>query len=286
MRLHLGAAVAGLLVIALSAGCASGDDEELPLPDKNIDQWVMPLDPFAFGDSTLTDFAQALLVKPCMEAGGFAYDVPWVDINAAPPATRSVTMRRLFNGSIASEWGYHEAPSNQPNAAQSGELNSTELTSDAQARLMSCLGEARKTVTAPDGVDQLPTSLSSAAWDATMADSAVLGAAERWRACMAPQGISDLPALPLDMPSPSLAEKFGLGGADVSSSASAEEIAVATADAACQESSGFHKTLYDTEWDKEVAALRDNADALVRAKKSNDERRAAALQVINAAGVS
>lgn len=285
-RRYAAAALAGLLAVALCSGCTSHEREALPLPEKNTDKWTMPLDPYGVGDATVTDYAEGLLVKPCMEASGFAYDVPWIDINAAPTGTGSVTGEHLFSESIASEWGYHVPPSNQPNAAQLGELSSAPLTSDAQARLSSCLDEARKTVPAPDGVDQIATSLSSAARDAAMADVTVLSAAEKWRECMAPQGISDLPALPLEMPSPSLAERFGLSSADLSSSPSAEEIAVATADAACQESSGFRQTLYDTEWDKQVVALRDNADALVRAKEKNDKRRAAALQVINAAGAS
>jgi hypothetical protein len=274
-------------VAALVASCGSGSNEQaVDLPAKNIDQWVMPLDAYAVGSATLFDYAENILVQPCMEEAGFAFDSPWVDLDADPPVTSTAAGRRIFDTEIAAQWGYHDAPSNQPNAAELAAANTEPLSDAAQAQFLSCLDSAREQVPLPSAQDQLAASLASAAWDATLADSSVLEAAERWRACMAPVGVSDLPDLPFDMPSASLSAEFGLDGDGVTTSPGARELEVAAADASCRESSGFRQTVYDLEWEKEASALQENADTLTRAQEHNDARRAAALKVVNEAGAA
>lgn len=79
----------------------------------------------------------------------------------------------------------------------------------------------------------------------------VRAAAQRWRKCMAPQGIADLPEEP--QMAQSVATKFGLGQPDgydtaTDTNVSAEEIKLAVADAKCREQSGYEQLVYDLQW--------------------------------------
>lgn len=102
-------------------------------------------------------------------------------------------------------------------------------------------------------------------------------AASQWRTCMAPQGIVDLPQEPWRSTSTgalpeSLVTRFDYRP---TGEASADEIAVATADAQCRESSGWTDLLYEATWDQEaafVAAHQTEVDTVVARNDSEAQR--------------
>jgi hypothetical protein len=84
-------------------------------------------------------------------------------------------------------------------------------------------------------------------------------AAARWRECMAPLGIIDLPSEPWDpdtRPPQSLQDRWGWESAG--DAASADEIQVATHDAQCRRDSGWFDTLYDESWNQEEAFIAEH----------------------------
>jgi hypothetical protein len=256
------------LSVALAAGC--GDDRSTTIDTSQFPNnrrlYAMPLDQIATDNVVLSDYAENLLVQPCMKNAGFAWPVPAVDPNAPPSATLNDAGRRLFNVDVAARFGYHRAPSNQPNAGQIGELNTRSLAARESASLKRCSGQARRRLPRPNA--RLVFSLSSAAYEAAQADAGVIKRATKWHACMAPRGVSDLPAAPTEMPSPSLGRRFGLdaGPGGRSSGPTPDEIGLATADARCRESSGYAQAFYAAERDRQLKLIGTNQDALSRVK--------------------
>ena len=92
------------------------------------------------------------------------------------------------------------------------------------------------------------------------------------------------------MPSKALEAEFGrtAGAADGATDdvvASAREIETATFDAACRDSSGWSEARYDAEWDRQVTAARENADALERILTENKKVEERALAVLAERGL-
>ena len=102
-------------------------------------------------------------------------------------------------------------------------------------------------------------------------------AAAQWRTCMAPQGIADLPQEPWateirrEMPE-SLQTRLNF---QLTGQPSADEIAVATADAQCRESSGWTSLLYEATWNQQaafIAAHKAEIDTVVANNDAEAER--------------
>jgi hypothetical protein len=269
------------LVIAASALTACGEDPaassgERPAFDGNRQLYALPLDRFGPIDVGVSAYAGNLLVKPCMEKSGYDWPIPAFDSTAAPGATWNSVGRRLFDPDIAAQYGYHIAPSNQPDDAGAAELNSRPLSPPEKKALDACFRSSQKQLPPPE--TELISSLGGAAYDAAKADGETLDSAERWRECMKPSGISDLPAVPSEMPSPSIARRFKLGSSG--STASPQEIQLAVADARCRESSGYAKHLYAVELDKQLDLISSNRDALDRVKAANARHHKKARSII------
>lgn len=278
---------AGLLL----SGCSvvSTSAAELDLPAKNVDQWVMPLDQYAPLESDITNanYAENLLVDTCMTEAGFEWDVPWKDISATSE-TRNAAGMRLFTVALAKKWGYHAAPSSDPNRAAQLQFakDHSQISEPTHDALLVCLGGIRKEHPILSGKTQAAFGLAGPIWEAASEDRAVLEAAAKWRACMLPAGLADLESDPKLMPSPSLLEKFGFGSGDgedpQTPKASPEELAIATMDAECRLSSGYTQAFYDAQWDRQVKVMAENQDDLVRAAAEIAKVRADALEVITA----
>lgn len=256
------AATATLCAITLS-GCSSTPEAQLDLPAKNVAQWTMPLDQYMAIDLREQDYAENLLVKPCMEGAGFAWPVPWRDASGSVSETYNDVNRRLFNQDIASRYGYHNAPDADVSASSWRKFvaATSDLSSAEEDQVTKCIFAARKKLprlspSAQDGI-----ALGQAATDAARDEPAVAKAEKEWRQCMQPKGISDLPGTPRKMPSESLQIRFNISS---SKAATAEEIDLAKFDADCRDKSGYVKTLYNAEWNQQVSSLRKNADQLQR----------------------
>jgi hypothetical protein len=268
---------AGLcIVVLLAAGALAscGDGESTAAADiqftKNQRRYALPLDRFSGKDDiVVSDYAQNLLVKPCMQKAGYQWPVPAIDVSVPSGATANSAGRRLFDIDIASQYGYRTAPSRQPNAAQTSALNSRALSAGEVKALQGCRTSAHRQLSPQPEGTELIGSLGIAAYEAAKADKGTLESASRWRSCMRPQGISDLPDAPSKMPSASLARRFGLTGDDRPTdegSASPAEIRVATADARCRASSGYAKVMYDEEVDQQLKLVARNREALDRTR--------------------
>jgi hypothetical protein len=271
-------AVLVALVLVL-AGCAPAQTP-IEFPDKDIDNWVLPLDRFMDSDDISSNYAETLLMGPCMTDAGYAWDVPYRDPYAANRATSSAVGIRIFNLDIAREYGYHSAPNVDPGAAAWKAWAYREIGDAEVEAIHRCIDEVRADqLPLLPGSAQLGNSSAAAAYDFATQDGRVQDTEHAWRECMAPLGIPDLPESAREMPSPWLANKLGYTG--TLGDPTAEEIRYATADATCREDSGYLQTFYDVLWEKEAQLVRDNADALLRIEGIVTEHREKVAQIIS-----
>ena len=288
-RLHVSAAI--LLVVAFTllvslSGCAIGKAISTPLPAKNIERWVNPLDSYVPMKSVASDYAEVLLNAKCMTAAGYDWQVPWRDLKGDNGPSWNSVDRRLFNVSLASKYGYHDGPPERSSTNPEWEAFAHKKISPAEdAALTRCIEHDRKRLPTLDGATaNLAMGYIGAAIDNAIQDGGVLTAMKKWKACMTPVGIVDLPDSPLRMPTESIRTRFGIDLSESASTgtASAEEITIAVADAACQDSSGFSKAFYNAEWDASVVLYKENADALAVAREAIEQHDAAVEAIIDA----
>lgn len=270
--------VAVVACVSLVSGCAATTRIELPHTD--LEHWVLPLDRFIDTSAEATNYAEILLMGPCMRKAGFAWNVPWTDPYFGSTATSSDAGLRIFSLEVAETYGYRTAPRLNTGAAAWTEWAYRDM-SDAEVEANHrCTEEVRQSeLPLLPGSSQLGNSLASAAWEATSADQAVVDAADSWRACLKPAGIPDLPATPREMPSNWLRDHLSL--TDAHSPPSVEEIRFATADAECREDSGYEEAFYNVLWDKEAVLVQDNADALMRIEAMVKKHRAKVDEIIS-----
>ncbi|MDQ2670851.1 MAG: hypothetical protein M3Y31_09485 [Gemmatimonadota bacterium] len=271
--------VGALAAVCLLAGCASSADQ-VTLPPRDIDRWVLPLDRFMDSDDISANYAETLLMGPCMNAAGFDWDVPYRDPYAANRATSSAVGIRIFTLEIAQEYGYHSAPNLDPGAAAWKAWAYREITVAEIDAIRECTEQVRaERLPLLPGSAQLGNSLAAAAYDAAEQEQTVQEAERAWRDCMAPLGIPDLPASARNMPSPWLANELGYTG--TLGEPTADEIRYAVADAICRDDSGYLETFYDVLWQKQAALVGDNADALLRIEGMVTEHREKVAQIIS-----
>jgi hypothetical protein len=264
----------GLLLVAASAAaiaaCGASESSSSSAtadsigfqPNRKV--YALPLDQLRAIDDGSVGYAIDLLIQDCMKDVGFTWPIPTFHPNVRPPATWNSTGRRLFDVGIATQYGYHLAPPTDAAAVQEAlALNSRTLSPDESRQARRCRSTAQRRISPPDS--RLVDSLAGAAYDAALADSDTVAAAGRWKSCMVPAGISDLPDMPNEMPAPSIAKRFHLGRAGT---ASPEEIEIATEDARCRETSGYASALYDGEVDQQLELFTKNRDALERTRSA------------------
>jgi hypothetical protein len=275
----------GLAATVVGAGCGGKSDSTSSTaksigfrPDRAV--YALPLDQIRAIDDGSIGYATNLLIRDCMQRDGFSWPIPAFDPNARPPATWNSTGRRLFDVRIAEQYGYHLALPPSTDGAEAQALNRRRL-SPAEARhLNNCRTAVARKIAPPDS--RLVDSLAGAAYDAALEADDTVSAARRWRRCMEPQGISDLPDAPNRVPSPSIARRFRLGA--IGGVPSAQEVAIATADARCRESSGYARALYDNEVDQQLSLFAKNRNALDRERSAARVNLARARAVISQHG--
>jgi len=296
-RLHvrLGSvlAAAGALVLA---GCSGSDGGETSAASDvadmftpAIDSWVMPLDSFHENLAFKTQVASDLVMRACMQEQGYDYPGPFLDPDRAATATQNSWQWRLFDEDIARTWGYsQEMRILDPDRLRSDRALVDALAEEAPDAVATCRERTDSAIPPDDETAVNPRALGAAALRATVQDADVRASVARWQECMAPQGIPDLPDDPIaEMPTPSLLTRFGRPAASdelVEVTVGAEEIEVAVADARCRESSGYARTFYEEEWDRELEVVADNIDALERYRDANARRSAELDRVIAANG--
>lgn len=250
----------------------------------------MPLDPYSSSDLLLADYATNLLAQKCMTERGHNPPPPILRVNVQGGAsdTTNESHRRVFNMAVAQRWGYHTAPNPRIDIASRDRVHAYTFTTQEDSDWKVCTTRAQSSIQEPRASENLVSSLGMGAYSGALADPMVTAAAKKWATCMAPQGISDLPASPLDMPTPSLTERFQLGRGDLpgggvdlgTASPSAAEVNLAVADEKCREDSGYRQALYDAEWKRQEAAIRENAPALADAGRKLDAFNARVRQIV------
>ncbi|MFC4244604.1 hypothetical protein ACFOYW_14615 [Gryllotalpicola reticulitermitis] len=238
----------------------------------------MPLDEYIPVGDHADDYAENLLMQPCIEAQGFSWDVPWQDVRLAEAPTRNAANRQILNAAIAATYGYRDLGSaGQSDDAWREWAHGSELLEVDDAVFTKCLNKAREVLPLTSGDTLAATGYAQAAYEAAQESKSVKAAAKAWRTCMASAGVSDLPDTPAKMPSEAMAEDFGIHAAPTPTP---EEIKVAVRDVACRNSSGWSRVAYNEEWRLQVKELRRNADELQRTREETTEHRATVLKVI------
>ena len=277
---------------------------------KDQSHWTLPTDPYYGGQiSALTSQAEETVVKNCMVKAGFSDYRVRMDASAPAPANLAGDgISVLFNETTAKQFGYRRAPDPRDlleveTEASGGDLfNGKSNEFFDQLDICNLEGQA---VVAGVSVDEFKASHQESAGsaDAVQENPASIGsqlnrlavdlnspelsaAAASWRECMAPLGISDLPDRPWDAGSMGLPESLrDKWGWRPTGKPSADEIATASADAACRASSGWTDTLYQQEWDTRQAFVDAHRAELAPVLAEHQAEAARAREIIAKGGV-
>lgn len=253
--------------------------------ERDQKRWALPTDPYDLAMASVLE-ASAYEVKhlACMRSHGVT-DLPrrW-DIAAPPPETLAADgSSMLFNEMLAEKYGYRAAP--DPRDLLEAEILAAGDESILSSRDSSfhqiyedCHSEVTEEFFEMSAIKDLPEVegvLNS--YDKLRVDlrsQELAQAAQLWRDCMRPQGVSDLPDTPWPVGTlpESLHDRWDwrLGG-----SASEDERSLAMADASCRRSSGWFDALYEAEWDLResfVKEHREELEAIRRGLEINEER--------------
>lgn len=275
----------------IAGGCTSDESgsREWDATRDRVSQ-KLPLDEFERNHPDPTEGAGALLYQQCVHRAGYEFPFVREEWFAGPGETFSRMDRRLFNVDLAGKYGYRSSKSsNVSDEIEQRIRDAYERTQQIElpATLVDhCNQESNDKLGNDDSeLNMLVQGLRAEGITASESAPAVRAAETRWRKCMTPVGIGDLPAHPWEMPSPSLRteqqpEVDWLPPIGYERNASAEEKRIAVADAQCRESSGWAEASYDAEWNSQMASIKKHADELKRYRVLLDQRRQRAERII------
>lgn len=268
-------------LVALTSGCQPLEAPVPPLPEKDMDQWVLPLDTY-LPPYFEAQYARQLLMRACMDRAGFEFRVAPVDIDEAPPETSNSSGRRLFDVDLASRYGYHFAPSQRVDRRLAQEIAATQYSTIEQRQLDDCIRSAQAKLGAPS--DSLADWLGFTV-DVT-SDPDVMSSVGSWAACLHARFPGDGTGWPEDMPGERRGSEFGLDRATEwdADPPSDEEIALAVADAECRDSSGFREAYYSAEWNAQLVLIENNRRDLGEEYVRNEAYRRRTLATIDELG--
>lgn len=283
-------AIAGLSVSLLTA-CSTGASHEVELPAENQARWTLPLDQYQRSIVDTTFEAQQILVQDCMRKRGYKWGVFVDSPDVRPGPSWNDVRRKLFDVELAEQFGYGTSRELARTDAEEArwraiDTANSEVGRAAGATVDACFAESGRTLGTDGRTDpySLAEQLAGNAYDDAVMAKEVLAAERKWRACMGPVGVADLPESPLMMPSGSIS---ALRPSDDAPSPIGRQTAVPTrerdvavADARCRDSTGYSVALYEAEWHAQVDALRRRADDLRRYRKQADAETSRAARVI------
>lgn len=229
-------------------------------------------------------YARQLLARECLR-GVYDYLAVPPTANAATDAIDPRTLQRNFTAQIAAQWGYQLPPS----APAGGTGQAATVTPEIQAQMVQCGKKTEERLGTPP---QKPiNTIEDAGWAAVDADARVKAAAVKWRTCMAPAGVIDLPANPHDMPSPSVvtpgSRTTDAQGNQVSAgnvAASAREKQVAVLDVQCRTQAGFDSAELHARAQVELTAIGLDIQGFESARQKYQEYNKGVEQVIEELG--
>ncbi|MBP1240372.1 hypothetical protein ABID92_002070 [Frigoribacterium sp. PvP120] len=267
-------AVAVALVVAgvVVAGLPSTRSWRLPTTaTQDRSSWVMPLDQYIGVGDIRVGYAQELMIEKCRtDEGGDGSRVPWRDVDAATTAAERQPTR-AFDLDQAEARGYHVPPTDDPGEAAWREFVLRPVSAAESAARDRCVDKLYSEHpellsgylgTGTGTVGDIATRLSDAAFRDARDDDAVLDTVPAWLECLQPVAAAgwELPPTPAGMPTDAMAGAFA--SSDPTTPVTEAELDVATADAACRESSGYLDALYDAEWEHQLTVPHDYGERL------------------------
>lgn len=192
---------AGLLIVTATAcilltACTGQAQASVtvPVPAKDVATWKMPLDDYIPVNADDAQYAEDLLIEPCMNKAGYSWPVPWQLTSVTPSPSLNIVGRRLFNVQLAQQWGYHDAKASpaeeQSKAAMRAFSESVSHLSAAElAAFRTCVPAAEKQLPVLPISAQTAAKLGEQAYRAALTSDLVLSDAKKWRTCMAAAGV-------------------------------------------------------------------------------------------------
>lgn len=272
---QVGALTLSLIVFAL-CGCTGsrpsttdGSDDVAAMFTKNIDRWAMPLDSFEANLGDKSSIAYGLVIRRCLAQSDISYPLPADADYSSETATQNTWERPLFTVELAQAWGYTKDLDIPQAELETFRAEAEAAYASVPETFTECQNQASLAVRFDDaGLTVNGRGLGGVAYEDALADAEVVRAADEWRECMAPLGIPDLPDRPEHMPTESMLTRFGMPTSMDSGPGefppSADQLAIAVTDAECRASSGYTESLYNAEWDHEIAIVAENLTALQR----------------------
>lgn len=277
---------AGLLLVACSG---PGPDASIPVPEKNRDQWVLPLDKY-LEPSNAGVYRVAWLhqMGACLQEGGISVPEVPADFTDDHDPVFNAAGHRLFDPTIAGTYGYHlesDLPIARPLDVGDYFSEHFESWGESGQRTFDACAKTYDRLLGTTSDSALASGLASSSSSTAAEDPAVKSAAGAWATCMKPLGIADLPATPADFPSESVLSRLGIeqtgDSGSLNSYPTPEEIDLATTDAGCRESSGYSQKLYDAQWDAQLPLLQENHAGLESRLASTEKLRTECEGIVN-----
>lgn len=243
---------------------ADGTASTTGLVTKSYEAGTLPTDPYRDVNPQIRNYAWDVYVATCMVDKGqapspvVAYD--WND----PTVMRPSSWGRARSVAEAEQYGFRMAPTSDGQTIRDAQAYIGGQSSQWRKEFEACSDKASDDPMFAKAIsDDLPFSTFGQEENAALQE-----AMKKWRECMSPLGVPDLPE---DKPgtAQSVLDRFSLSGADNPSVAdtstiSSEEIQLAVAEARCTEQSGWDRLAYGMTWvarDKFVAAHQADLEA-------------------------
>lgn len=257
------AIAAATLLVSCSSSTSSSAKVDHSAFHPNETRFATPLDDYQVTASDDSgddyDYATHLVVAKCTAERGY-------HINVADPANfqgAALAISVPLSVARAERYGYHIGP------VRGGveDTSLSQLSPNENAAATACAKRAQAQIGLNVGLDNDVAALAFTAEDAVAADNKVKTAAQRWRACMLPLGIPDLPAEPVlgAMPTESQHRKFWPTGKPEYVPTVPDEVRQAVFDAKCRQSSGWDSTYYQATIDHQFALMDQHADLMAKA---------------------
>ncbi len=288
------------------------------LPEKDIANWVMPMDPYSTATlENLSNYAENRRMETCLSREGFSWPIPAEPTDDASYLAfpKNKSNFPVLTVDVARQYGYTAlyTPGPTRDLQAHVKLNRiAESTPGLDTTLQACREESRKTFDISRVSDVSDT---AGMWMYEEAkkipqDPAVKKASASWKKCITAAGYDVSISAPVGdesegMPTHKLGVELGFyapppsmrpqptegpirtyGDTEVDPDTAGPrrstpaEIELAVADATCRDSSGWTKAYYDAQWDAEVRVVQNHADQLKTMKADIDALTAQARQII------